>query len=272
VAALGWVALHLLFFTEQVEFNLYMALIFAVAGVGVFAGTMMVLSQASERLPVMKLACLAAGIGAGAMFYYDQINMALVTGPVAMLWWMLLGIGDSFGRADVRGPLKRAGGWGIGVLGMGAAAILLGMVWKPMVSGTMPWDPAPWEDKYLVSYAGGDTQGARAALEAALQRAPDSIELRLQYITLLHDVFHEPVAAEIRKVLMLDRANARIRVQLGLMESDLPASERAVILRQALEFDRQLPEDEVKRLPAETISTIRAAIVALQERSGVRLP
>ena len=97
IAAVLWIVIHLAISEVPIIFNLDITLIFAILAALVFAIILTLLNSLSTatRTPAMRYLTLAAVIGAVAMFLYDQINMALVTGPIAMLFWMLLGLADS---------------------------------------------------------------------------------------------------------------------------------------------------------------------------------
>ncbi len=79
---------------------------------------------------------------------------------------------------------------------------------------------------------------------------------------------HEPVAGDIRAMLELDRANGRIRKELAMPDTDLPAAERIAILQQALRFDAQLPADEIMRLSAEDRAAMLRKIETLRGAGG----
>jgi hypothetical protein len=219
----------------------------------------------------IRVVALSAMAGAVGMLLYDQINMALVTGPIAMLFWVLLGLADSYdppaGAAEVR-----RGNFFVALLACavpaGAASILFCVLGFRDYSGKLAWDPAPLELQYIhLAQQGGNLNEALAVLDEAVARAPRSIELRNQRIAVKQKL-HLPVAEDIRQILQLDRNNARPRVAFGLMESDLPAAERAAMLREGLELDRQLPEDELKRFPAGEKAEIERQIQGLMAQTS----
>jgi hypothetical protein len=285
-----WVVIHLGIAEAAADYNIYMSLIFAAVAVAGFGAAYSLLGAVAAAPrgagPGMRGVAAGAAVAAVAMLVYDQINMALVTGPVAMLFWMLLGFADADDALGVAAPAAagaeasplapasaapaRPRQWSAvpallaSTLCTGAALILIMALWQPTLAGTMPWDPSPYEAQYARAMAGGDWRSARSALEAALARAPRSLELRMHHISLLRDQLHEPVAPEIRQAVALDRANAGIRLTLALPTSDLPAGERAALLREALALDDQLPADELKRLPAAKREQAEALIRALE--------
>jgi hypothetical protein len=133
----------------------------------------------------------------------------------------------------------------------------------------MPWHPGPYEEAFLRAYSAGNIPEARRALEQALVRAPRALDLRMKEISLLAQHFPaEPRADRIRQALSLDRANARVALDLSLPDSDLPIPERIAALERALTLDRQLPPDEYKRLTPEQIALVQQKIAAL--RSATR--
>ena len=87
----------------------------------------------------------------------------------------------------------------------------------------------------------------------------------MQRIALKRERLKQPVADDIRKVVQLDRANARVRLDVAIPDSDRPASERIALLRQALEFDESIPVDELKRLSPEQVKAANDAIARLQK-------
>ncbi len=105
----------------------------------------------------------------------------------------------------------------------------------------MPWDASPCLEKYLqllATPANGNEPNFAAALQAlddAITRSPRSIDLLRQRV-LLKQKLSQPVASDIGAILSLDRANARIRMNLALPDTDLPAKERIAILQQAPRF------------------------------------
>jgi hypothetical protein len=252
-----WLAQYLIAGPYDVYF-LALALLSAVLTAAAGTATFSVLAGA---LPSTRMRALlaAALVGAFGMFVYDQINMALVTGPVAMLFWVLLGFADSgfapAARRTVAGPalalLTAAGGVGV-----------LGFVWLPVIGGTMRWDPAPHEFHFLQAINARDPASAEAALDQALARSSRSMDLLRERIGVRRQL-HEPVADDIRRVLALDRANARVRLAFALPPSDLPDAERARALWEALRFDALLAPDEPKRLSAQERQQIIDALKTL---------
>jgi len=266
---LAWAILHLMFFEAAIEFNVYITGLMGIFALGVFGLTLAVL-RGREGFDALRFVTVCATLGALGMMIYDQINMALVTGPVAMLFWMLLALGDSFSHvASGHMPKRpvRTAGLAAGGATAAAAVVLAVGLWAPTVSGTMAWDPSPDETEVLKHWQSRDLPGALAAIDRAIAKLPRSLELKLKRITLL-GLMHQPMADAIREALMLDRANAAPRLSLALPDSDLPPAERIEALQEALAFDAQLPAEEYKRLSPEKLAQVNATIAALQARAA----
>ena len=192
-----------------------------------------------------------AGFAAAlAMLLYDQVNMALVTGAVAMLFWMMMSLpqGDVLKESDgARGKIWK-GLFG-GVLLAGAVAILA-VVWVPLMGDGFAWDSRPYEVKAIAVSTDGRYAEALDLLNKALERNPLSVRLWLWRIQ-TKAILRQSVAEDIRHVLTIERADARIRFQLATMNSDLPVAERKALLREALLLNKQVAADEPRRLTAE---------------------
>ena len=202
---------------------------------------------------------LAAGllVGALGMLVYDQVNMALVTGQVAMAFWMMLGAAGAEEKAG------RGGGKIVGaVLGVGALALAV-VVWAPVAAGKFAWDPRGAQERYVDASLAEDFGGALAAIDRAVELSPRSMDF-LQARIETRRRLGLPIAADIRRVMTLDRGNARVRMELAMRESDLPAAERAGMLAEALRLDAALPREEAKVLSAEEVGTVKKKIGELK--------
>ncbi len=291
--AVIWVLLHALVVEPINEFTFAVTVIYAVLAWGVFLAAWLLLNLpgrsvahrsdsaapgplGSDPLISSRAICMVLAVAALGMLLYDQVNLALVTGPVAMLFWMLLASADT-GRVSIststggapavsqrRSLALASAGIAICLLFAGAFFAAMFSFTLPLFSQTFPWDPTPPEIAYIRDVNAPDWPAASRELDAAIALAPMSIDLRLQRITLDRDELHRPVADEIRRVFALDRANAVLRVRLALPDSDLPPAERIAALREALDFDSQLETGEAKRLSAETLTTIHVKIAGLQ--------
>jgi hypothetical protein len=252
-----WLAQYAIAGPYDVYF-LALAILFAVLTAAAGTATFSVLAGA---LPSARMRALlaAALVGAFGMFVYDQINMALVTGPVAMLFWVLLGFADSGFAPAAR---RTAAGALVAMVTAAGGLGVLGFVWLPVMGGTMAWDPAPHEFRFLEAINARDPAAAEAALDQALARSPRSMDLLRERIGVRRQL-HQPVADDIRRILALDRANARVRLAFALPPSDLPDAERARALWEALRFDALLAPDEPKRLSVEERAQITDALKTL---------
>ena len=269
--AIVWVPLHFLAEAPN-EYTIILTLLFAAVAWFVFAAVL-ALFDALQPAATGTLV-LAAVVGALAMLLYDQVNMALVTGPVAMLFWIMLALGESTaGVPSAQSKIKNQKSRIAALVPIPLTLLALSLItalafFLPLAHDAFLWDPAPYEYAYIRQITGrgvGDAASALESLNAAIDRAPNSIELRLQRITLLREGLHRPVADQIRQVLDLDTANAGIRLMLALPDTDLPPAERIAALQQALELDRQLSPDEAKRMTAAQLQQIEATIARLKQ-------
>ncbi len=289
--ALAWALLRMLGMAYT-DFEFIMSFLYAALGLLVFVGVFHLLWHLEDagtrpgEAGATRFVALAGAIAALAMLLYDQVNMALVTGSCAMLFWMLLAVGDA-SRGDgvrraPRGLAALIGG--AALLGSAAMFLLLGAA---PCHGCFALDPAPQEYAYIRQYnalnadlgrqdqfaAAAHAALARQALDRAIALSPTSGELYTQRIALDRFLTQNrlasiPLAPDIRKVLSLDRANARIRLELALPDSDLPKDERIAALQDALTFDAALPADEAKRLTDAQKAEVRDKIAALRGSSG----
>ena len=104
---------------------IFMAGVYALAAFAAMAGAQRLWAKLSPD--GRRTVALAAVLGAAGMCLYDQINMALVTGAVAMLFWVVLGAFQArSGEAAVgRGPHAAIGG-AVGTSGFQLAPIAMG--------------------------------------------------------------------------------------------------------------------------------------------------
>ncbi len=97
----AWWTIHQLIAEASDLYSIELSAISAVISAATFALAFGLLALTQQR--GIRALGIAALLGALGMLLYDQINMAVVTGPVAMLFWMLLGLADSHDPA----PLPR---------------------------------------------------------------------------------------------------------------------------------------------------------------------
>jgi len=254
-----WWLLHLLIAETSEAYSVilsFLAAVIAFAGWSIAAG---LLSRLNARgLRVITIALL---LGAMGMFVYDQINMALVTGPVAMLFWFMLAAADSYDAPAQRPGLLKPFGFAAAVVLFAAAVCIAVLAWMPALNGTMPWDARPWIDRYITaaSLPPQDFTAARTSLTEAIARDPRSVALRRQMM-LLKERLHEPVDEDAREILALDHADMHLRLNIATENSSLPLPERIRILKDVLYLDDQLPTDEVTRLSGKERSEVQAMI------------
>lgn len=291
VAGIAWALLRMLGL-PYTDYSMITSFLFAAFGVLAFAAVLYLLwhlEAANARIggaAPTRFVALAAVVAALGMFLYEQVNMALVTGPCAMLFWMMLAVGDASGGGG-GAPARRVASLATAIISLAAGAATLFFLAIPLAGGNASFDPATHEYEYVRQYDAMMRAIARqdrknlpdhaAAMQRSLQRAielsPRSIELHRQWIA-IQQLFKEQqlpsrsTVDEIRKVLNLDRANARQRLDLALPESDLPREERIAALEDALRFDEALPADEAKRLTEAQKKEVRDKIAALRGNGG----
>jgi MFS family permease len=269
-----WWVLHQLLAEPPDEYSVILSGLAAVIAAGGWALADGLMSFCGGR--GMRFVAIGAVVGAVGMLVYDQINMALVTGPVAMFFWVSLGLGESWtvgavpssGTVPPRKPGALSGQIG-GVIFAAAGVVIAAMVWWPTLRGTMAWDPLPWEEKYLAATQGDRTDFAAAerALDEAIARSPRSTELLRQRV-LVKLQLHESTAEDVHRILELDRTSARVRVTLATTGSDLPAAERIEMLEEAMRLDAQLPGNETTRLSAQEHAGIDGELAELRKSAG----
>jgi O-antigen ligase len=260
-----WWTLHFYIAETPFAYNVYLAVMFAVLAAVVAWGAMVLLGMLNGT--GVRVVMVAGLVGAVGMLVYDQINMALVTGAVAMMFWALLGVGDSYEVVDPpAGKTMNAATWGVAGLCGVSTLLLVGLVWGPMLENGNAWDPAPREERYLrASAMPGNEANALKFLDQAIVRSPRRIELMFTRV-MLKLAMKQSVAEDVRRILELDRAGAKLRVQLGSLETDLPREERVRILEEGLRLDEALPEGEVRKMSAAERERVKGLIRELQGR------
>ena len=200
-----------------------------------------------------------------------------------MLFWIMLGFADSDSPASPRPHvILRAAALLPALACTLAGALLTTQAWYPTLANTMPWDPAPYITQYISDMNPSvpaesftkptpDYAAAKTALEAAVARAPRSVELHQQLMLILEQL-HQPSHQEIDTILQLNHTNPRIRMSLGLNAADLSPTERLALLQQALTLNAQLPQDELTRLNDNELAQINQAIDKLKNASLPQTP
>ncbi|NNM85406.1 MAG: O-antigen ligase family protein [Phycisphaerales bacterium] len=203
----------------------------------------------------------ALAIGCAGMLLYDQVNMALLTGPVAMLLTLMLGLvvapaASSTGETKRYTPITLAAA----VLSTIAAVVIIGWLWIPIMRRNLPFDPRPVAREYTASMKTHNYAKALAAANHALKLDPRSQNWLMRTIGLQIALGENP-AANVHRLLSLNRADARFRI--ALVENPhcgLSRDERLAQLRLALQLNSQLPKNEVQRLSPQEVASIRAFI------------
>ena len=256
VCVLWWAIRALLAERLDLLLNLLLSIVFAGAALGGFLLAQGACRSAAAATRVGIFALLA---GAAGMLLYDQVNTGLVTGPVAMLFWVCLGLvsAESEGSDGPTAGSRLVGG-ALLLAAAGGLTILL-----PLGQGTLPWDPRPAESQYVRESAQATLQQQAALLGAVLEHDPRSIDVRHRLIV-VKTRLGRSVQQDIRDLLALTRCDVRLRIDLATLPSDWPIIERLAALREALWLDAQLAPTEPKRLTAAEKQALEAQIAALK--------
>jgi hypothetical protein len=265
-----WWCAHQLLAEPANEYSVILSVLSAIIAAAAWALACGMLSLCGAR--GLRFVAISGVVGAMGMLLYDQINMALVTGPVAMFFWMLLGVGESFdgGRnAAVQAVgVKKPGALAVlNALLLGGAGLVVGAwVWWPTLSGTMPWDAGPFEERYVAAVAESPPNFAVAleSLNGAIARSPRSTDLLHQRV-LVELQLHQSTSADIERILSLDHSSARLRVSLAMVDEEISPAVRIGMLQEAVRLDAQLPADEVTRLSTQEHQAIDAKIAELMK-------
>ena len=273
-----WWVLHLLLAETSEQYSAILSFFAAIIATGGwFIGGGLLARLNARGLRITMLALLVGAVG---MLAYDQINMALVTGPVATLFWVMLMAADSYDGAG-RGAGKVIGG--AAAVGLVAASVCVAVMgWYPTLNGTMPWDDRPSIDRYLtaVSFTPQNFPAAKEAIAKAIGLNPRSVALRRQQM-LLKEQLKEPVEEEERQILALDHTDMRTRLSMATEPSTLPlaerlrllpAAERVRLLKEVLFLNDQLPEKEITRLTDDEKKQVGDALTELQATTRDQKP
>ncbi len=216
----------------------------------------------------------ATVLGAAGMVLYDQINMALATGPTAMLFWIILGAFAAGGAGKPPGELNSAGkppNTFSAIAGMilgGAlcifAVILTIAVWVPTVRGTFPWDSSLYRHAYKRALAQRDWPQALKAADAVLARDTRSQGWLQRKIGVEMEMGINPRRA-VLKLLSINRTDARVRLPYALTSrAGLTVPQRLAQLKLALQLNSDLPRTEVQRLSPQEVAEINTQIKKLK--------
>ncbi|HMD55222.1 MAG TPA: O-antigen ligase family protein, partial [Phycisphaerae bacterium] len=214
--------------------------------------------------------CLAAVLGAAGTALYDQINMAAVVGPTAMLFWITLGSfkGRTAPKAVEDVKEKNAANYLPAAGLLLAGAIPLFSVFVPVALGAFPLDPGPYQSRYQQALKQNQPAMALDAVNQILQRDTRSEDWLMKRIQL--EIFlHENPRQDVLRLLDINRTDAKVRVMLAQSNlSGLTPAERIAQLRLALQLNAALPRDEITRLSDQQIAQILESIKQLQTQTG----
>jgi hypothetical protein len=269
ICAVWWPA-HYFVGSPAESYNAMMTAVYAGAAMTAFAMAAALMNQLTRRGESIVLAGML--IGACGMFLYDQINMALVTGPVAGLFWIMLAMSastDDQTNTRVTPPSKISGGI---LAACGVAAV---SIWIWQSNQTFPWDTGRHEALYAqreyaarykealaedllekkeIEKANAARDAAKQERELALKELDAAIAISPRSGALIASRIRAkldlglPVADDMRRFFALDRANAAPRWRFAIAKSDLPLVERQAEVARALWLDEVLPAGEAKHL------------------------
>jgi hypothetical protein len=256
-----WIARVVL--NERLDINLVFDFLFAACSFGGFLLADATCRTVAGATRAARFAILAGALG---MLLYDQINVGLVTGPLAMFFWMCLGM--AAGEPAAPAPLKplRYIPWAAKVTGavLCVTSLTLALaVLAPIAQDAHPWDPRVPERQLVAQILLQRPFDDLPYLDAAIACDPLSTELLHRRI-LAKAARHLPVADDIRSILALDRCDVHLRIELARIQSDWPAAERVAALQEALSLNDQLEKGEAKRLDDAQVQTVKAQIAALK--------
>ncbi len=265
----------------EANFLLLMAGCFAAVG---FLGMVLANGAWTWLAPEQKrLVLLALALGAAGMCLYDQINLALVTGPVAMLFWISLGIAQPVGADSVGesgqpralAPHAGAGGaWRHAFLALLSlsAAVAIFSIWLPAETGRLAMDPQPWQQAYMQAAVNHRTRAALAAVNHVLACKPRSQIWLARKIDLTIAMGRNP-RAEVLRLLSINTTNPRVRIGYAMTaRSGLTLPERIAQLKLALQLNSDLPKKELTRLTPREVKQIREEMILLKARQLSRQP
>ncbi len=256
------------------SYQLTLSALYAAASVG---GMLMANRLWSVINPEYRgIAVKALVLGAAGMVLYDQINMALDTGPTAMFFWIILGCSAARGvvrdAVPVNSAIERTGA-NAGMAGrmtggmLCVVALILGaVIWIPTVRGTLPWDPSNYRTMYKQAMAARDWSAALRAAEQVLARDTRSQGWLERKISVEMQMGIKP-RKDILKLLSINRTDARVRLPYAqTSQSGLTVPQRIAQLQLALKLNNALPQTELERLSPEEVAVINAEIKKLRAR------
>lgn len=253
-----WFARLFIAEVPDLAFNVIMAVLNAALAASVVALTLTGLGQiASHRISILLNVLV---VGACGMLLYDQINMGLVTGPVAMFFWCILAVAAAPDSDPEHYAPRMMEKTASGIIAVGAITLLIFVV-GPLATDQFAWDPTPWENRALRA---ATPQDALNNWNEAVSRNPRSVELlrrRIQAKVLLG----QPIENDIELLLSLNTTDAKVWMDVGLMPSGLSSARKKEILERALRLDDLMPADQPRKLQSIERDKINASIKILGE-------
>ena len=222
----------------------------------------------------------AAVLGAAGMVLYDQINMALATGPTAMLFWIILGTFAAQGAGN-RQPQQNSPAAPRNAYSAAASVILGGVlcisaivltvaVWVPTVRGTFPWDSSIYRRAYKRALAEHHWPQALKAADAVLARDTRSQGWLQRKISVEMQMGINP-RRTVLKLLAINRTDARVRLPYAqTSRAGLTVTQRIAQLKLALKLNSALAKNEIQRLSPREVAEISAQIKKLSLERSVR--
>lgn len=183
---------------------------------------------------LVRLGLLMAAL---ALLLHDQINIAAVTGPVALLLWLLLGAGVAQDEAK-RAPVDRI---------MVGLAIVLWVVLVLLAGRNVGTDTQQLRGQIAESMRAADHTRTLQLMDTLLAQEPAALDV-CDYRIGLKKLLGQSVGSDLEASLQLNPKDARIRWKYAYEMTDLPLARRRELLAEALTLDAALAPDEPKRL------------------------
>ncbi|MEI7767407.1 MAG: O-antigen ligase family protein, partial [Phycisphaerae bacterium] len=193
-----------------------------------------VMRWCSANTLLVRLGLLMAAL---ALLLHDQINIAVVTGPVALLLWLLLGAGVAQDEAK-RAPVGRMM-VGLVIVLWTALLILVGRYVGP--------DTQRMREQIAETMRAGDHTRTLQLMDALLAQEPSALDV-CNYRIELKKRLGQSVGSDLETSLQLNPQDARLRWKYAYEMTDLPLARRRELLAEALTLDAALAPDEPKRL------------------------
>jgi|GEM_PF-4177899 len=237
------------------DYYTLLTMVFVPLTLGVFLAAWQVLGRLTAN--GLRAVTIAALVGAGGMLVYDQINTALVTGPVAMLFWVLLGLSVSGAVETAVKSRRKAPIFACAMVVLLAVNFAIGMYLAMVLS------PLPHENAFVRHLVRRDFVEASKSLRWAVAFSPRSVDL-LRWQVRLNKQLGQDVEADVRRIIDIDRANALVRVDLVRENPGLPAELKRQMLEDALRFDAALASDEPKKMKASDVADVQRSLAELR--------